>query len=160
MEAYAKLLSEVSPLVFNYVRKRVYHPAQVEDAYQDALLKFHRARHTYQPDRPFAPWLFTVLRHAVWGSLKKRRKVTEQELQLQAVPERPVPEKEDPSLSVRLQDALSSLPEKTRQAVELLKLRGMDARSAARELGISEVALRVRAHRGYVQLRQRLTRDN
>jgi hypothetical protein len=35
MEAYALLLSEISPLIFNYVRKRVFNPQQVEDVYQD-----------------------------------------------------------------------------------------------------------------------------
>jgi RNA polymerase sigma-70 factor (ECF subfamily) len=160
MEAYARLLYEIGPLIFNYVRKRVYHPSQVEDVYQDALLTFHRARHTYQLDRPFGPWLFTVIRHAIWGSLERRHKVTAKELQVERMPERPVPEKDEDPLSAAMSEALRSLPEKTRVAVELLKVQGLDVQTAARELGISEAALRVRAHRGYAQLRKKLTRDN
>jgi len=148
------------PLIFNYVRKRVFHPAQVDDAYQDALLKFHRARHTYRTDRPFGPWLFTVVRHALWGSLRKRHRVTERELQVETLPDHPAPVKEEPVMNAPLREALKSLPETTRRAVELLKIRGLDAQAAAKELGISEVALRVRAHRGYAQLRKILERDN
>jgi len=160
MEAYAHLLSEISPLVFNYVRKRVYHSGQVEDVYQDALLTFHKARHTYQVNRPFGPWLFTVVRHAIWGSLQRRRKVTEKELQFETMPEISVPDRDENPLNGRLLDALRSLPETTRRAVELLKIRGMDVQTAAKELGISEINLRVRAHRGYAKLREILERDN
>lgn len=160
MEAYSRLLYEIGPLLFNYVRKRVYHPSQVDDVYQDALLIFHKARHTYQVDRPFGPWLFTVIRHAIWSSLERRHKVTDKELQFETMPEMPVPEKEENPLNDQLRDALQSLPEKTRRAVELLKVEGKDVQTAARELGISEIALRVRAHRGYAQLRKKLSRDN
>jgi len=160
VEAYALLLSGISPLIFNYVRKRVYHQEQVEDVYQDALLTFHKARHTYQVNRPFGPWLFTVVRHAIWASLQRRHKVTEKELQLETLPESPAPEKEEFPLSEELGEALRSLPETTRRAVELLKLQGMDSQTAANELGISEINLRVRAHRGYAQLRKKLERDN
>src|SRR5580692_4990436 len=72
MEAYALLLSEISPLIFNYVRKRVFNREQVEDVYQDVLLTFHKARHTYQTDKPFSPWFFTVIRNAIWAALSKR----------------------------------------------------------------------------------------
>jgi len=160
MDAYSCLLYEIGPLLFNYVRKRVYHPSQVDDVYQDALLTFHKARHTYQIDRPFGPWLFTVIRHAIWGSLERRHKVTDKELQFETIPEGPVPEGEENPLNGQLSEALKSLPEKTRRAVELLKIEGLDVRTAARELGISEIALRVRAHRGYAQLRKKLSRDN
>ena len=160
MEAYALLLSEISPLIFNYVRKRVFNPSQVEDVYQDVLLTFHKARHTYQTDRPFSPWLFTVVRNAVWAALSKRHKVTAKEVQFETLPETSVQIHKEEGLEDDLQDALNTLPEANRRAVEMLKLQGMDLETAAKELGISKVALKVRAHRGYAQLRKKLMREN
>src|ERR1700733_15363780 len=122
MEAYALLLSEISPLIFNYVRKRVFNPGQVEDVYQDVLLTFHKARHTYQTDRPFSPWLFTVVRNAVWGALSKRRRVTEKELQLETLPETSEHIHQEEGLEDYLQEALNPLPASNRRAVEMLKL--------------------------------------
>ena len=160
MEAYALLLSEISPLIFNYVRKRVFNPQQVEDVYQDVLLTFHKARHTYQINRPFSPWLFTVVRNAIWAAIHKRHKVTQKELQLEDLPETAAKVLEDGGLEDDLQEALNSLPEANRRAVEMLKLQGMDVETAAKELGISKIALKVRAHRGYEQLRKKLMRGN
>jgi RNA polymerase sigma-70 factor (ECF subfamily) len=160
MEAYALLLSEISPLIFNYVRKRVFNSSQVEDVYQDVLLTFHKARHTYQTNRPFSPWLFTVVRNAVWAALSKRHKVTQKEIQLETLPETSAQVHKEEGLEDDLQDALNALPEANRRAVEMLKLQGMDLETAARELGISKVALKVRAHRGYAQLRKKLMREN
>ena len=159
-EAYARLLAEMSPLVFHYVRRRVFNPGQVEDIYQDVLLTFHRARHTYQPQRPFSPWLFAVLRNAIWKALGKRRKFLEKEIPLEDLPEEPAFTPTGEGLDDRLHQALDSLPPDQRRAVQMLKLEGKDVGSAAKELGISKVALKVRAHRGYVQLRKILAEKN
>ena len=59
-------------------------------------------------------------------------------------------------LDDRLQKALDNLPEGNRKAVELLKFKGMSVEAAAKELKISKIALKVRAHRGYAQLRKAL----
>jgi len=155
-EAYALLLSELSPLIFNFVRKRVFDPAQVDDVYQEVLLKFHRARHTYQTDRHFGPWLFTVLRTTLWGAIQKNRRFKENEITLESLPDIPSLVKEEAGLDDRLQKALESLPKDNRVAVEMLKLRGMNVETTAKELGITKVALKVRAHRGYKQLRKML----
>lgn len=155
-EAYAKLLSEISPLIFNYVRKRVFNPSHVEDVYQDVLLRFHKARHTYQSSRPLGPWLFAVVRNAVWTSLGKKRKHSEREVFFEEFPDFPAEIAHEDGLDDRLQTALQALTPESRQAVEMLKIKGMDVESAARELGISKIALKVRAHRGYARLRKLL----
>ena len=153
-EAYGRLLSEMSPLVFNYVRKRVFNPSHVEDIFQDVLLTFHKAKHTYQTDRPFSPWLFAIVRNAVWTSLHRNRRHAEREVPLDSTPEPAWNEPEEGGLDDRVTQALKSLPKDQRQAVEMLKLKGMKVEKAAQELGISKIALKVRAHRGYAQLRR------
>jgi len=158
-DAYARLLSEISPLIFNYVRKRVFNSQFVEDVYQDVLLTFHKAKHTYQTDRPFSPWLFAIVRNAVWTALHKNRKFAEKELLLEELPEKAWHDNEDQGLDDRLHLALASLTKENRQAVEMLKLQGMDVETAAKTLGISKIALKVRAHRGYAQLRKILKKE-
>lgn len=160
VEAYARLLSEISPLVFGYVRKRVFDPANVDDVYQDVLMTLHKARHTYQPDRELSPWLFAVMRNAVWTALGKTRKFSAREVRLEEFHEMTWVAPDPDGLDDRLQHALSALSPEHRQAVEMLKLREMSVDQAARELGITKVALRVRAHRGYVQLRKILSRKS
>ena len=38
-------------------------PSMTEDAVQDVLLAIHEKRHTYDPARPFGPWLAAIARY-------------------------------------------------------------------------------------------------
>jgi len=159
LEAYAQLLADLSPMMFGYVRKRVFDPRNVEDVYQDVLMTFHKAMHTYRSERPLRPWLYAVIRNAVWTALKRTHHMTAREVPLEEVHELAWVAPEDDGLDDRLQRALNALPPDNRQAVELLKLKDMSVEEAAGHLGISQIALKVRAHRGYVQLRKMLLRE-
>jgi len=152
-EAYCQFLNEIGPILFNFVRRRVFNREMVQDVYQEALLTLHKARFTYEPSRPLGPWLFTVARNSILDALGKNRKFAEREVPTDVLPETTKMEA-DGSLSDDLYQALNSLPELNRQAVELLKIRGLSLDDAAKELGISVAALKVRAHRGYEQLRK------
>ena len=156
--AYRQLLDEIGPLLYNFVRKRVYNREMVEDVYQEVMMTFHKARHTYDTDRPLGPWLFAVARHTLLTTLGKNRKFAEKELPMEFLPD-VAPEADDPGLSDDLYKALKSIPELNRRAVELLKIRGLSLEDAARELCVSVAALKVRAHRGYVFLRKALNRS-
>jgi RNA polymerase sigma factor (sigma-70 family) len=154
-EAYRRFLEEVGPVLYGFVRRRVFNPQLVPDVYQEVLLTLHKARHTYEPNRPLGPWLFTVARHSILDALGRNRKFVEREVPTEFLPDR-AREERDESLDDGLDQALRSLPPLNRQAVELLKLRGLSLEEAARELGISVGALKVRAHRGYAQLRKKM----
>lgn len=153
LEAYRELLDEIGPLLFNFVRRRVFNPEMVEDVYQEVMLTFHKARHTYEPHRPLGPWLFAVARHSLLTALGKNRKFAEKEVPTEKLPDI-ASEETDRELEEELFMALEALPEINRRAVDLLKIRGYTLEDAAKELGITVAALKVRAHRGYVCLRE------
>ena len=158
-EAYERLLVEISPLVFNYVRKRVFNSQHIDDVYQEVLLTFHKAKHTYRTNQPFSPWFFAVIRNAIWACLQKNHRISEREVLMDAFPDTAALVASEDGLDDRLQRALESLPDGNRQAVEMLKFRGMSVDDAAKELGISKIALKVRAHRGYALLRKHLKEE-
>ena len=56
-------------------------------------------------------------------------------------------------------EALAGLPETQRQAVLLTKIHGHSTAEAASILGTTVGAIKLRAHRGYVALRRKLTAD-
>jgi RNA polymerase sigma-70 factor (ECF subfamily) len=88
--------------------------------------------------------------------MKRNRRFAEREVPSEILPE-VVREEEDSSLGDELHQALKGLPEDNRVAVELLKIKGMSLEDAANQLGITVGALKVRAHRGYKELRRILT---
>jgi RNA polymerase sigma-70 factor (ECF subfamily) len=99
-----------------------------------------------------------VVRNALWNSLNKNRRFLEKEVLLADFPETPWSAPEDLEMDENLQAALDALPPENRQAVEMLKLKEISVEKASQQLGISKVAFKVRAHRGYVQLRKILSK--
>ena len=152
-DSYRDLLNQIGPILYAFVRRRVFNPSLVDDVYQEVLLTLHRARHSYQTDRPFAPWLFTVARHSLWDSLGRNRKFAEKEVPVEFLPE-PEPLEEKQGLSEELQRALEALPDNYRKPVELLKLQGLSLEETAKVLGLTLGTVKVRAHRGYARLKQ------
>ena len=155
-EAYRTLLNEIGPLLYSYVRRRVFNRSMVDDVYQEVLFTLHRARHSYMTDRPFAPWLFTLAHNSFLDAIGRNRKFAEREVQVDFLPEAAQPDTKDGSLGDDLQQVLAQLPESLRRPVEMMKLEGLSVEEAARALGISASALKVRAHRGYARLKKNL----
>jgi RNA polymerase sigma-70 factor (ECF subfamily) len=158
--AYEKLLLELLSVVRGFVHRRVNDSAAREDVVQNILIAIHRARHTYRAERPFAPWLYAVARNAVTDHLRARLRRARKEVSMEPS-ELPEPELEtcrepDVSLSPELDRALAELPPAQREAVFLVQVQGLSVAEAAARAGVSKSALKVRAHRGYRALREKL----
>jgi len=154
--AYDRLLRALLRPLRNFVRRRVSDPAAGEDLVQEVLLSIHRARHTFRPERPFAPWWRAIARNAIVDWMRRQGRRREQSLEgiEPAADEGAATGAE--ALSPELVEALEALPANQRQAVELIHVHGLSVAEAAARVGVTAGALKVRAHRGYKALRQRL----
>src|SRR5260370_40840964 len=75
--AYAGLLHELVPLLQRLVRRRLgfLQPTDREDLVQDILMSLHAARATYDPRRPFTPWLMSIARHRMVDPARRRARL-------------------------------------------------------------------------------------
>ncbi len=161
--AYAQLLREITPLVRRVVqnRRRFLQSADIEDLVQDILLSLHSVRKTYDPARPFLPWLIVVIRNRLAGSARRYSRREAHELQVEDLTVT-FSEQEDNSASEvyrdpeALREAIAHLPPAQRQAVEMLKLREMSLKEAAAQSGTSVAALKVSVHRAMASLKKAL----
>jgi RNA polymerase sigma-70 factor, ECF subfamily len=153
-QAYRELLEDIGPVVLEFARRRVADRHEVEDVAQETLIALHRARHTYDPARPFEPWLFAIARNVVADYHRRRMARLSSEVIMEGVPEPPA---ETPDTGdAQLADALRKLPASQREAFEMLKLEGLSVEAAAGRAGVTEGALKVRAHRAYKAIKARL----
>lgn len=165
--AYAELLHDLVPVLRRMVRQRqpfILHPHQVEDLVQDILLSLHAARASYDPRRPFLPWLGAIVRNRMADDARRaiRRRRTEaaaKELSETFLPDPANTTAETYGDPEALHDAIASLPGGQRRAVELLKLRELSLSEASAVSGMSVGALKVAVHRGIRTLRMRLMRE-
>ncbi len=157
-DAYHELLHDVMPEITRLVHRRVFDPAAAEDVIQNCLVAIHRGRHSYRPDRPFLAWLRAIVRNTTFDHLRqvRRRREVERGLDHTSTPEIGVTEDHSARLEASnlLDRMLDALPRDQREAIELVKIQGLSGDEAARRVGISAGALRLRVHRGCRTLRE------
>jgi RNA polymerase sigma-70 factor (ECF subfamily) len=153
-EAYRALLDDVAPALTGFLRRRTVDPQDLDDVYQETLLALHRVRHTYEPSRPFEPWLFGIARHVAADHARRRRRRTRREVVTAMPPEAVV--EGDGGVPRQLEQALAGLSPVQRETIELLQLEGLPLEAAAVRLGATTGAVKVRAHRAYKALRRLL----
>jgi RNA polymerase sigma-70 factor, ECF subfamily len=155
-EAFQILFSDIGPLITRFVRRRVHDAEEVEDICQEALLAIFRSRHTYQPARPFEPWLYAIVRNVLAAYLQRNRQRAGWHEPVGDVPEIRV--EDDSSLALELQQSLSELPANQLQALELTKLSGLSLAEAASRAGTTVGSMKVRVHRAFESLKRSIGR--
>ena len=161
--AYRRLLEEITPYLRSLAARRMPNRSDVEDAVQDALLTIHAVRHTYDPSRPFGPWLVAIASRRVVDGLRRRGRTGARESPLDAEHETfAAPEAnyhEAASEARALREAVESLPPGQRDAIRMLKLQEMSLKEAAAVSGMTVAALKVATHRAVKSLRKVLGRQ-
>jgi RNA polymerase sigma-70 factor (ECF subfamily) len=152
--AYRALLEEIGPLLTSFLRRRLRDAQDVEDVYQETLMALHRARHTYEPSRPFEPWLFGIARHVAADHARRRLVRLRREVLVDAPPETSA--EGDGAVGPEVVQALSQLSTTQREAIDLLAVEGLSLEAAATRAGTTPGAMKVRAHRAYKALRRLL----
>lgn len=157
--AYHRLLQEITPYLRSLAVRRYRDPNEIEDAVQDVLLTVHSIRQTYDPTRPFGPWLATIANRRFVDRLRKQGRKRAREVFLspehEAFSEPESSPWEGPDKR-ELEIAIGDLPAAQQQAVRLLRLNEMSLKEAAAASGMSIGSLKVSAHRALKNLRKKL----
>ena len=165
-DAYVQLMQQIAPrLRLIVLRYRSFLPAEdIEDLVQDILLSLHAVRATYDPKRPFMPWLLAITRNRLADGARryarrKGREVSFDNLDVTFSGESANTTTEVYGDPEALKQAIESLPPGQRSAVEMLKLREMSLKEAATTSGMSIGALKIATHRAMTALRKMLVKD-
>jgi RNA polymerase sigma-70 factor (ECF subfamily) len=125
-DAYRRLLTEITPYLSALARRQHRDSRDVEDSVQDILLTVHSIRHTYDPARPFKPWLVAIGRRRIIDRLRVNQRGRQHEMELTekhetfSAPATNIHEAQ--SDSRRLRDAIKRLPAGQREAIRLIKI--------------------------------------
>ena len=159
-EAYRRLLEGIAPYLRFLARRRMGAASEVEDIVQEILLTVHAVRHTYDPARPFGPWLVAIANRRIVDALRRLGRTGARETALETEHETfPAPEANlDDTKALR--EAVESLPQGQREAIRMLKLNEMSLKEAAAASGMSVAALKVATHRAVKNLRKLLGKEN
>jgi RNA polymerase sigma factor (sigma-70 family) len=163
--AFRRLLKDCVPLTACIIRAQGVRGAAIDDVVQEVLLTIHRIHGTYDPDRPFLPWLRAIARRRAIDHLRRAARQLQEiydPLTYEAETDTgPLPGHalETRERDAQLVSALARLTEGQRQAVEHLGLRELSLQEASLLTGRSKGSLQVGLHRAIKALRNTLTGD-
>lgn len=162
--AYRALLRDCLPVIAGMARAQGVRPEGVDDVVQDTLLTIHKARATYDPARPFLPWLRAITQRRAIDVIRRsgrRPQEVHDPIAYEAhVDVGPAPGQaiETRERNRTLADAVAALPPGQREAVEHLAFRERSLDETAALTGRSKGALKVNLHRALKALRVTLSR--
>ena len=170
--AFQRLYGLLAARILAYLTGLLGDRATAEDLLQLTFLKVHEARATYVLGANPIPWIYTIAHRTALDEIRKRKRsrvrlVKEDDAAAEpaahitgvAAEAHPDPaDRPDPSAAAGALAALAKLPENQRQALILTKVHGRSIADAAMITGSTPGAIKQRAHRAYVTLRQMLGR--
>jgi RNA polymerase sigma-70 factor (ECF subfamily) len=145
---YRRLLDEVRPWLKRYFGTRL-PPAMVDDAVQDTLFAVHEKRNSYDPARPFGPWLVAIARYKWIDRLRALRKFAT------------LPISEDIAIedhgaaiqsATTLEKLLADLKPAQAEVIRLVKMHGFSIEEASAKTGQSVSLVKVNIHRGITRM--------
>ena len=146
--AYNTLLREIGDWLHRYYARRV-PPTMVEDLKQEALIAIHQRRMTYEPDRPFGPWLASIARYKWIDHLRLLGRQS-------TVPLDDDFPGEDHEAAISNRLFLDRIMRRLKPAqltvIQLAKLRGFSVEEVSMATGQSASLVKVNIHRGLAKL--------
>src|SRR5262245_17316307 len=176
--AFHRLYELLAARILAYLTGLVGDRATAEDLLQLTFLKVHEARSTYVRGANPIPWIYTIAHRTGLDEIRKRKRsrvrlakegdvaaeppahITGVAVENHADPTglSGAADAADPAAAAGALAALAKLPENQRQALILTKVHGRSIADAAMITGSTPGAIKQRAHRAYVTLRQMLGR--
>jgi RNA polymerase sigma-70 factor (ECF subfamily) len=157
--AYERMLKEVAMALRRSLAPRLVRVGlgahEAEDLVQEILIGLHGKRNTWDPARPFLPWLHAIARYKLIDFTRHRRRETRRRVDLPLedwleIVESPADEANRSTWEVDRH--LAVLPVSQRKIVRAIAVEGASVRNVARDLATSEGAVRMTLHRAIRRL--------
>jgi RNA polymerase sigma-70 factor (ECF subfamily) len=168
-DAASELYRLTSGRVLAYLIRLAGNRSTAEDILQQTFLKVHRARSAYNRGANPIPWIFAIAHRTFIDEARRQKRarvrisrtgddLPEVTADLSGRSKENALPETDSELTDSLVAALRLLPQSQREAIVLTKLEGKSLAAAAAIVGSTTGAMKLRAHRGYVALRQILSK--
>jgi RNA polymerase sigma factor (sigma-70 family) len=148
-QAYAVLLEQTAKWLARYFRQKIAADA-VDDLVQDTLISLHRKRASYDPTRPFLPWLAAIARYR-W--IDRLRQTYRHEAQmLEDYDKAEDSHEEVVGARISIDRLLDMIPTAQADVIRYVKIEGHSIDEACAHTGQSESLVKVNIHRGLKKL--------
>lgn len=156
LDRLAELFERHHQRLYHFFLRLAGRRGAAEDLVQEVFVRILKYRHTFKSEAEFAPWMFTLARHAAVDHYRGRPRELQEDPEMPepaAAAAHPLEKLEKAEQSARLQAALARLAPEKRELLLLARFGEMKYDSIGELLGISVGAVKVRVHRALKELR-------
>jgi RNA polymerase sigma-70 factor, ECF subfamily len=170
-EAFSQLVHRYERELYSYLRRYLGDAPMAEDAFQATFLQVHLKCDQFEEGRKFRPWLYTIATNQAIDAQRRNKRHKNISLDRNTRPEgsddvgtlmdlltssEPAPDHNLDASHQRewIRDAVESLPEGLRQAINLVYYQGLKYREAADILEIPVGTVKSRLHSAILKLNQ------
>ena len=159
--AFRVIFERYAPLLMRAMLRELYVREEANDLVQQTFLQLHRARLDFDAGQKLKPWIFTIAMNLKREYFRKKKRRPERSFDPESMAEPAVEALGAARVDARrtLARVMGDLPADQREVIELHWFDGLEFPEVATVVGASVSAVKVRAHRGYVRLRQALGDD-
>jgi len=163
--AFRCLFEQEKERLSRFVTKIVDDRDEAENIVQETFAEAYRQMDRFRGESKVSTWLFSIARHLAYGHLRKSKRHNYLEHEtiefLEADQDGDAPSETQEVVETEerrriVHDAMDDLPDHYRRVVQLRDLEEQSTAEAAKELGLTEVNVRVRLHRARKQLKDHL----
>jgi len=161
--AFSELYDLLAPRLSAFLLRRTRDASHTEDLVQQTFLQMHHARRHFGTGADVTPWAYAIARRLVIDAFRKNGRETvcasediDEEREGMAPSASPEAIVGRQQLTRRVEQELARVPEAQRVAFELVQCDGLSMAETAEVLGTTVAAVKLRAHRTYLALREAL----
>ena len=152
--SYNRFLQAIAPMMRRLAARKL-SSADVEDTVQEILISIHKARHTYDGERPAMPWLLAIAQFRINDSLRKVYVNSRYEsLNVDELAESLADVTESHHSNESIEEILKEVPEREQRILTMMHVEGYTAEETGQHLGMKESAVKVAAHRAVKKIRE------
>jgi RNA polymerase sigma-70 factor (ECF subfamily) len=158
-DAFGALVERWAPAVRRVTRAALGDPDEADDAAQDAFLSAWTNVKSYDPTRPFGPWILRIATNRAFDRGRRKKVRAAEPLHEDRASSRPGPDQDTERvlLRERLDVALAKLPPRQRVAVTMFDAEGYSHSEISDVLGVPEGTVRSDVFHARRALRASLT---
>ena len=159
--AFRVIFERYAPLLMRAMLRELYVREEANDLVQQTFLQLHRARSDFDPSQKLKPWVLTIALNLKREYFRRKKRRPERSLDADGTSSQLSRRsaRRRSRRGERWRGCSASLPADQREVIELHWFDGLEFPEVAQVVGASVSAVKVRAHRGYVRLRQALGDD-
>lgn len=157
-KSYIELLQKVKELMQPYISNSLAKFGLAatgghEDLLQEILMAIHSKRATFDTTQFFLPWMYAIARYKTIDFLRKN-KSTFKAVSIEEFIEFEVADNADLGADIDIESLCDKLPEKQRELLLLVKVKGLSIAEASMKTGFSISDVKVTVHRAIKELQK------